>query len=1633
MALQGAAAPEELVFYVNGRKIIEKNADPEQMLLSYLRRRRTKYGCGGGGCGACTVMISTYEPASKKIRHYSANACLLPICSLYGAAVTTVEGVGSTKTRIHPVQERLAKCHGSQCGFCTPGMVMSIYTLLRNHPEPTSEQMIAALAGNLCRCTGYRPILDACKTFCKESICCQRKANGKCCLDQEDDLFDNEEKISASLFSADEFQPLDPTQELIFPPELMRMAENQPKRTLFFRGERVTWISPVSLDELLDLKATHPKAPLVVGNTIVGPDMKFRGVFHPFLIAPARIPDLNVLKYTNDGLTLGAACSLSLVKDILTNAIAELPEEKTRVFCAVLQQLRTLGGEQIRNVASFGGNIISRKSTSDLNPVLAASNCMLNLASRGQKRQIPMSDIFADGVGNNTITPEEILVSIHIPYSRKGEYVSAFRQAPRRENALPITNAGMRVLFEEGTDIIKDLSIFYGGAVSTTVCAKQTCWTLIGRHWNEQMLDEACRLILKEMAVPGLAGGENVDYKKTLMGVEPSQSPQDPVGRPIMHQSGIKHATGEAVYIDDLPSVDGELFLAAVTSSRAHAKILSIDTSEALKGAGVFDVITAHDVPATNEFYFSDDPEIVFARNEVICVGQIVCAVVADSDVHAKQAAAKVKIEYEMLEPEAIKHNSFFEPKRKLEQGNVDEAFETVDNIIEGEICIGGQKHFYMETQSMLAVPKGEDKEMDLYVSTQHPAIIQEIVAASLGVPANRIMCHVKRVGGAFGGKILRTGLLASVAAVAANKTGRAVRLILSREDDMVITGGRHPFIAKYKVGFMNDGRITAVDAEYYVNGGCTPDESVLVAEVSLLKMDNAYKIPNLRCWAYACKTNLPSNTAFRGFGFPQSGLVTETWITDVADKTGLAPEKIREINMYKKNEQTHFKQKLDPQNLIRCWNECMEKSAYYSRRTAISEFNKQNYWKKRGIAIVPMKYPFGLGTPYLSQAAALVHIYTDGSVLLTHGGIEMGQGIHTKMIQVASRELNIPMSRIHFCETSTTTVPNACASVGSAGTDVNGMAVKDACQTLLKRLQPIIKKNPTGTWNDWIKEAFKQSVSLSATGYFRGYNEYMDWEKGEGQPFTYFIFGAACSEVEINCLTGDHKNLRTDIVMDVGCSINPAVDIGQIEGAFVQGIGLYTMEELKYSSEGVLYTRGPDQYKIPAVCDIPEQFSVSLLSSSQNPYAIYASKGIGEAGFFLGCSVFFALRDAVTGVRNERGLKKTSALNSPLTAEQIRANCTDVCTEMMANNEAASSSGHICKDLLISTAQMLQERKHKAGFFRLCGKIMACSQQSEKQIFFVTGRKALKHAGYSCLEVAKKFLASLHHLSHFFQLDIIYFFGPLAVFSPLLNVYLCLFQTEKFRLPEYLEYMEKCHVSQEKQKDSHELKACKTFIGSSKDLSTESADENLDDDFISVFRQAERKENVLSIVNCGMLVLFHPGTDTIVDLRILFGGIGSTTLKVCVHFSLRGFFTRQWNDQMLNEGCRLVIEEIFLPPPDVGRKVEYPRTLLVSFLSRFYLELNLPLKIFSISQEFGFCPGRDLKGIGGFSFKIPVQKNYVCHVEHVGGAFGGKDIQQSKCFSDIELLIFIEVITKIKNLCGLSVVQKLVNNLEFK
>ncbi|XP_067326697.1 aldehyde oxidase 3-like [Anolis sagrei] len=1324
---------DELVFFVNGKKVIEECADPEELLLNYLRKRLrltgTKYGCGIGGCGACTVMISTYNADSKKIRHYPANSCLLPLCSLYGAAVTTVEGVGSTTTKLHPIQQRLAKCHGSQCGFCTPGMVMSMYSLLRNHPEPSMEQIAASLDGNLCRCTGYRPIIDSFSAFSPE--CCPLAGSGKCCMDKEEGKemkgSDSGEedpslhsgkgnRMCSGLCKPEEFHPRDPTQDYIFPPELMRMAEENKGRTLVFHGERTTWISPVSLEELLNLKATYPDAPLVVGNTSVGLDRKILGIWHPVLLHPVRIQELHEVSMEENGIVIGAATHLAELRDILLSLVPELPAEKTKIYRTLLKQLRTFAGEQVRNLASLGGHIVSRGSVWDLNPVLAAGNAVLNLTSIDGIRQIPLNDEFLTKVPEADLSPMEVIISVFIPFSKEDEFISAFRQAERRKNALSVTNSSMKVLFQPGTDVIEDLAIFYGGISGTTVSAKNSCLQLIGRNWNDQFLDEACRLILEEVVVSPSAPGGKVEYRRSLLvsfffrfylevlhclkmmypfqypdlpkeymsalsefkekppqgkqiyqDVNPYQLPQDPVGRPIMHKSGIKHTTGEAVYVDDIAPADGQLYMAVVTSTRAHAKILSIDVSNALEEPGVVAVVTADDIPGEN----GAKDEKVFAEDEVIYIGDIICGIVAETYECAKNARSKVKIEYEDLEliltiEEAIQHNSFLSNEKKIEKGNIEEAFETVDKILEGEIHVGGQEHFYLETNSIFAIPRKEDQEMDIYVSIQDTSGAQELVASVLDVPANRITCHTRRMGGAFGGKEIKTSYFAAAAAVAAHKTGRPVRFILERDDDMRITGGRHPLWGKYKVGFMSDGKIKAVDLEFYTNGGCTADYSEGVVEYLLLKCSNAYDIQNFRCRGRPCKTNLRSNTSLRGVGFAQSGLSAETWIAAVADYLYLPHDEVREMNMYKNVSETLYKEEIDPRNLIVCWEECLEKSDYYKRRQAAEEFNKQNYWKKKGIAIIPMKYSVGYYGTFHNQAFALVHIYLDGSVLVSHGGCEMGQGLYTKMLQVASHELKIPLSYIHNYERTTATIPNAVPTSASIGTEVNGKAVQNACQILRKRLEPIMEKNPDGKWEDWIKEAYEGSISLTTTGYFKGYRTNMDWEKGEGHPFPYYVFAAACSEVEIDCLTGDHKNIRTDIVIDASFSINPAIDIGQIEGGFIQGLGLYTMEELKFSPEGELYTLGPDTYKIPAVCDVPEHFRIYLLPNSRNPIAIYSSRGMGEAGVFLGSSVFFAIRDAVAAARKERGLNRNFTLNSPLNVERIRMACADRFTEMI-------------------------------------------------------------------------------------------------------------------------------------------------------------------------------------------------------------------------------------------------------------------------------------------------------------------------------------------------------------------------------
>uniref|UniRef100_A0A8C2FD45 Aldehyde oxidase 5 n=1 Tax=Cyprinus carpio TaxID=7962 RepID=A0A8C2FD45_CYPCA len=1250
----------------------------------------TKYGCGGGGCGACTVMVSRYDPIQETVLHWSVTACLQPICSLHGAAVVTVEGIGSTKTKLHPVQERIAKAHGSQCGFCTPGMVMSMYTLLRNNPQPTMEDIRETLGGNLCRCTGYRPIIDGFKTFC--NVRTVNSSNGKCCMENK-------------LFSMDNVLPLDPTQDLIFPPELLIMGKKKAER-LCFQGEKVRWISPADLKDLIKLKAEYSNAPLLVGNTTIGPKMNLKGTVHPLVIYGGSIPELRTIKWRNNGVTVGAGCSLSVLKDVLLQGIEELGPEKSRVYQALVQTLQCLASKQIRNMATIGGNILSANPKYDLSSILAAAECTLHIVSNGNSLLIPSilflttNSLLQYKYNMNFSFHSEKLIAY--PCALQWEFVSAFRQAQRREFAFSIVNSGMRVTFRHDSNVVENLDIFYGGVGPTLVKARHTCKELMGRKWDEKLLVVGTQLLEEEIYVPPTAPGGQEEYRKALVlsfffkfymqvllelqqkevgmndlpleylsALKPfkneTQSSNDPVGRPNVHQAALQQATGEAVYYDDIPSVKGELFVSMVTSTRAHAKIISIDASVALAMSGVVTFISAKDVPGILQCCV-----LSVSPLQVICVGQIIGAIVAETREQAKRAAEQVDITYEDIQPVfftiEVSVNNISSPvlsgwMRKLERGNLEEGFEKADHILEGELYMGGQEHFYMETQGLIAIPKGEAGELELYVASQHAAYTQEVVGITLGIDSNKITCHVKRLGGGFGGKVMKIASLSAIAATAAYKTGRAVRCVLEREDDMLITSGRSPFLGKYKVGYLNDGTILAADITYYSNGGCTLDESSFIMEKALLHMDNGYKIPNLRGHGLVCKTYLPSYTAFRGFGGPQGLTIIESVLHEVAARCGLPAHQVRDINMYKDEKcYTHHKQLFSPHDMVRCWNECLEKSDYTHRCLSIKQFNAHNHWKKRGISIVPLKFGIGFSKGFYNQGAALVNIYKDGSVLISHGGTEMGQGINTKAIQVF--QCLRSTSRRPAQETIYTNV--------FFMTEIILFCMKDGCEKLMRRLEPLIKKHPQFTWQQLVSKSdmqvlnsYCQKISLSATGFFMGPHTSVDWEKSDGNAYYYFTFGACCSEVEIDCLTGDHKNIRTDIVMDVGRSINPALDVGQVEGGFVQGIGLYTIEELQFSPEGVLLTRGPSRYKIPALCDIPPQLNVHLLRNADNPHAIYSSKGIGEPPVFFGCTLFFAIKEAIAAARRERGLSESFPFSSPATAEKIRMACEDCFTRM--------------------------------------------------------------------------------------------------------------------------------------------------------------------------------------------------------------------------------------------------------------------------------------------------------------------------------------------------------------------------------
>jgi len=751
------------------------------------------------------------------------------------------------------------------------------------------------------------------------------------------------------------------------------------------------------------------------------------------------------------------------------------------------------------------------------------------------------------------------------------------------------------------------------------------------------------------------------------------------VHKALPHDSGHKHVAGNAEYIDDMPAPEGLLHAYLGLSERAHAEILSIDLDPVRNAPGVIAVLTAEDITGVNDVSsVGKHDEPVFATETVEYWGQALFAVVAETREQARRAAKKAKVDYKDLKPNIDVDQALADGGKlvteplKLERGDVDAGFSAATHRLSGKMYIGGQEHFYLESQISLAIP-GEDDDVTVWASTQHPSEIQHMVGHVLGVPSNAVTVFQRRMGGGFGGKETQGNLFAVVAALAAKKFNRPVKIRPDRDDDMTITGKRHDFRVDYEIGFDADGRITAGQATYAARSGYSADLSGPVSDRSLFHVDNAYFYPACRFNSLPLKTNTCSNTAYRGFGGPQGMVAGERMIEEIAYALGKDTLEIRKLNFYGTDDRnvTPYHQTVQDNIVHRIVDELEASSDYQTRRADILEYNKTSKILRKGIALTPVKFGISFTATWYNQAGALVHVYQDGSVMINHGGTEMGQGLYIKVAQVVADAFSLPLERIKITATTTGKVPNTSATAASSGADLNSMAALDACEQIKTRLADFMAqkfgaapeevtfedgnvclRTHKVSWDSLVQEAYMARTHLSAAGFYKTPGIHWDRASGKGNPFFYFAYGAAVSEVTIDTLTGEYVVDRVDILHDVGKSLNPAIDIGQIEGGFVQGMGWLTTEELWWDDKGQLRTHAPSTYKIPVASDVPRQFNVQLAEWSENPArTIKRSKAVGEPPFMLAISTFEALGMAVASVAD---YKICPRLDTPATPERI-------------------------------------------------------------------------------------------------------------------------------------------------------------------------------------------------------------------------------------------------------------------------------------------------------------------------------------------------------------------------------------------
>jgi xanthine dehydrogenase molybdopterin binding subunit/xanthine dehydrogenase small subunit len=1219
-------------FVLNGQAVRVEGVSSNTSLLAWLRstgRTGSKEGCAEGDCGACTVaMVDTNGRGERTYR--AVNACITLLPMVAGREVVTVEGVAFDERTLHPVQQAMVEGYGSQCGYCTPGVVLSMFEAYYRDDLGRERRQKESI--------GYRPIREALAA-----------ALGK--RPAAPDLFQLRLKTRDADAAALAY-------------------EGAP-------GER--FLCPTTLEALLALKAEHREAAeLVGGATELGVYINKAHRRYPLLVSTSGVRELAQIEVTEAAFRVGGAVTLTALEEALAGEYPMLDK-----------MLWAFASRQIRNRATLAGNLVTASPIGDTPPVLLALDAEVVLARAGSERTVPLASFFL-GYRKTALAPDEVVRAVVVPRNRVTvagctRRMDSYKVSKRRELDISIASAAFLIELDAG-GIVRHARLCYGGVAATPARAHATEALLLGRPWTDATMRAAREVLATEFTpIDDLRAGAAFRrdlvvglFEKFFAGdasaaqdapIAFEESPEDArcdPSRALTHESAVSHVTGRALYVDDVARRRDMLEVWPVLSPHAHARVLSIDASAARALPGVACVLTAKDVPGVNDVGAVRHDEPLFADGEVHFHGQVVALVVGDSADLCRRAAAEVKVTYEPLPHvlgarEAVAKGSFHTEPHVIRRGDCDARMAASPRRLEGELDIGGQEHFYLESHAAWA-EAGEDGEIFVSSSTQHPSEVQAVVSHVLDRPRHKVTVQSPRMGGGFGGKETQGNAWAAKVALAATVTGRPVRVQLDRDLDMTVTGKRHPFLARYEVGFDAEGRLLAARIDLFADGGWALDLSESICDRAVFHLDNAYYVPAARFSGRVARTNVCSHTAFRGFGGPQGMLVIEEILDRIARTLGLAPDVVRERNLYRgrgETNTTHYGQELGDERLPRIWSELVASSKLRERKAALAAFNAASARIKRGIAITPVKFGISFTATWLNQAGALVLIYRDGSVQVNHGGTEMGQGLYTKVKGVAMRELGVPADAVRVMRTQTDKVPNTSATAASSGSDLNGAAVRAACVTLRERLAPVAAEllaaasglpvsegsvvfadgaarapeapGATVTFARVVERAYMKQISLSASGFYRTPGIGYDKAKGKGRPFYYFAYGAAVSEVELDGYSGMKRVLAVDVLADVGASLNPGLDRGQIEGGFVQGMGWLTGEELRWSPDGRLLTHSASTYQIPSIGDAPERFTVSLLEDAAQDGVIHGSKAVGEPPLMLAMSVREALRDAVS------------------------------------------------------------------------------------------------------------------------------------------------------------------------------------------------------------------------------------------------------------------------------------------------------------------------------------------------------------------------------------------------------------------